>query len=401
MRRIETEILVVGGGLAGLAATAALAAEGFATLCVDPAPVAADEHAAGADLRSTAFLMPSVALLERAGLWAALEPHAAPLRLMRILEDGGPGAGIRTRAEFDAAEIGEPLFGWNLPNWLIRREMLARLSALPGAMLRQAGFVAMVPRLRDIVVRLSDGTQVRARLVVAADGRDSAVRRALGIPAPRIGYGQKAVVFAVSCTLPHQGVSTEIHRAGGPFTLVPLPDRDGVPHAAVVWMEDGPRAAELATMPVQAFETELNARACGVLGRLGLATPRALWPIISQIAARFDGPRSLLVAEAAHVMPPIGAQGLNTSLRDVALLRDLLVEARAAGADIGAPELLARHARRRRAEAALRIAGIDLLNRASQAGARPLREMRRLGLEMLHRTGPLRRLAMRAGMGRG
>lgn len=400
-----TEVLVVGGGLAGLAAAAAFAAEGLATLCIDPAPPPAAESAAGADLRSTALLLPAVRLLERIGLWAALAPHAAPLRTMRILDAGGRPNRVRRTADFAAAELGAELggspFGWNVPNWLLRREMAARLASLPGVRLAREGFAGLVPRTDHAMVRLASGGQVRARLVVAADGRDSAVRRALGIPAPRLGYGQKALVFAVSGTEPHGDVSTEIHRTGGPFTLVPLPDRAGRPHAAVVWMEEARLATRLAALPVKDFEAALNDRALGVMGRLALASPRALWPIVAQLALRLDGPRSALVAEAAHVMPPIGAQGLNAGLRDIEALARLAGAAARAGRDPGAPDLLARYHRARWPDALLRVGGIDLLNRAAQAGAQPLRDLRGAGLALLHGLPPLRRAAMRLGLGTG
>jgi 2-octaprenyl-6-methoxyphenol hydroxylase len=235
--------------------------------------------------------------------------------------------------------------------------------------------------------------------VIAADGRDSFLREAAGIGARRWGYGQKALVFTVAHDMAHEGVSTEIHRTGGPFTLVPLPDRDGAPHAAVVWMETGPRAAALAALAPEAFEAELNARACGVLGTLRLASPRRLWPIVSQSAERLDGPRLALVAEAAHVIPPIGAQGLNMSLADIATLRDLVLEARAAARDIGDPDLLARYARARHPDIAMRIAGVDMLNRAAMAETQSLRDLRRAGLRLLHGLAPLRRGAMRLGLG--
>jgi 2-octaprenyl-6-methoxyphenol hydroxylase len=401
MSRTETDILVAGGGLAGLCATAAFAAAGFRVLCVDPVPAATAEGAPGADLRSTAFLLPAVRLLERAGVWDVLAPHAAPLRVMRILDAGGRENRVLTRADFAAEELGHAVFGWNLPNWLLRRELAARLARLPGAELRAEGVSGLVPRDRAALVRLSGGGTVSARLVIAADGRDSPVRRALGIAAPRLTYGQRALVFAVRAEWPHEGISTEIHRSGGPFTLVPLPDRDGVPHMAVVWMETGPEAMRLAALPVPAFEAALNERACGEQGELQLVTPRAVWPIISQLAARFDGPRTALVAEAAHVMPPIGAQGLNTSLKDVQALLSLVTAAAAAGEDIGAPGLLARYHRARWPDAALRTAGIDFLNRASLAPLQPLRDLRRIGLGILSGVRPVRRLAMRAGLGAG
>jgi 2-octaprenyl-6-methoxyphenol hydroxylase len=400
MERIETDILIAGGGVAGLSAAAAFGAEGLRVICVDPVPPVTEAAAEGSDLRSTAFLQPSIDLLRDAGLWRRLALHAAPLRIMRLADAGGTEPRIRETADFEASELGAEAFGFNLPNWLLRREMVAHLEAMPEArLIAPARVTRLTPRLDAALVQLSDGRQVRARLVVAADGRDSFVREALGIGARRWSYGQKAVVFTVSHVLPHEDVSTEIHRTGGPFTLVPLPDRDGQHHSAVVWMETGPRAQALQEMDVAAFEAALNERACGLLGELRLTSPRRIWPIISQVADRLDGPRAALVAEAAHVIPPIGAQGLNMSLRDIATLRDLCREARDAGRDIGAPDLLARYHRARHGDILMRVMGVDALNRAAMTGWQPLRDLRRAGLRTLHGLRPLRQGAMRLGLG--
>ena len=399
--RETVDVLVAGGGVAGLTAAAAFASAGFSVLSVDPQPPVTSAEAEGSDLRSTAFLQPSVDLLARAGLWERLAPHAAALEVMRIADAGGPEGVIRETADFEARELGAAAFGWNLPNWLLRREMVARLEELPGARLRAGCAVTrLTPRTDGAIVALSTGGQVRAGLVVAADGRDSFVREALGIGVRRWGYGQKAVVFTVTHERPHGGVSTEIHRSGGPFTLVPLPDkRRGC--TAPPWSGWRRAPAPRSSRPCRAdaFEAALNARGCGVLGALRLASPRRLWPIVTQVATRLDGPRAALVAEAAHVVPPIGAQGLNMSLADIAALLDLCTAARAAGRDFGAPDLLARYHRARHPEILLRIAGLDALNRAAMAGARPLRDLRRAGLKALHGLPPLRRAAMRLGMG--
>jgi 2-octaprenyl-6-methoxyphenol hydroxylase len=400
MERVETDILVAGGGVAGLAATAAFAAVGFAVLCVDAVPPVTEAEAEGSDLRSTAFLRPAVDLLERAGLWERLAPYAAELRVMRLADAGGPTGALRAIVDFEAVEIGAPSFGHNLPNWLLRREMVAHIAAAPTAhLVAPARVERLTSRIDHVLVQLSTGVQVRARLVVAADGRDSFVREAVGIAARRWRYGQKALVFAVSHDLPHDGVSTEIHRSGGPFTLVPLPDRDGAHLSAVVWMEVGPKAAALHAMEPRTFEAELNARACGVLGTLRLASPRRIWPIVSQVADRLDGRRTALVAEAAHVIPPIGAQGLNMSLRDIATLVELCRSARDAAGDVGAPALLGRYARTRHPDILMRVAGVDLLNRAAMAETATLRDLRLAGLRLLHGLEPVRRGAMRLGLG--
>jgi len=395
MRRIEADVLVAGGGVAGLTAAAALASAGLRVICVDPVPPVTSAEAEGSDLRSTAFLLPALDLLDRAGLRARLAPHAAELKVMRLADAGGAEGVIRETVDFVAEEVGAAAFGWNVPNWLLRREMVARLAELPDAELRPGVRVERVtPRTDATLVALSDGTQARVALVIAADGRDSAVREGLGIGARRWGYGQKALAFTVAHERPHEGVSTEIHRSGGPFTLVPLPDRDGAPHSAVIWMEAGPRAAALAAMDDAAFARALQRRSCDVLGALRPAGPRRLWPIIAQVAGRLDGPRAALIAEAAHVVPPIGAQGLNMSLADIAALLDL---AQAGG--VGAPDLPGRYHRRRYGDMLLHVAGIDALNRAAIAGARPLRDLRLAGLRAVAGIAPVRRAAMRLGLG--
>ena len=395
--REETDILVSGGGIAGLTAAAALGAAGFRVICVDPDPPVTQEDAAGSDLRSTAFLQPSVAVLRAAGLWDRLLPFAAPLQIMRIVEAGGPVAKPRIVKDFDAAEISDQPFGWNLPNWLLRREISARLAGLPNVSFRPGmATTALFTRETEALVTLSDGSTVAARMVAAADGRNSTMRAALGIPVKTLRYGQKALAFAVTHPIPHGNVSTEIHRSGGPFTLVPLPDRDGKPASAVVWMEAGPEVARLAALPAGDFAEALNARSCGILGPLTVVSRLTTWPIIAQMAARMAGQRTALLAEAAHVVPPIGAQGLNMSLADLAALLDL---ATAHPADLGSAAMLEAYHRARHRDIQLRVTGIDALNRASMVGAQGLRDLRAGLLDTLYSIAPLRRTLMRAGLG--
>ena len=224
------------------------------------------------------------------------------------------------------------------------------------------------------------------------------MRQAAGIDVKTTRYGQKALAFAVTHEAPHGGVSTEVHRTGGPFTLVPLPDFDGRPSSAVVWMETGPEVARLADLDVPAFEAEMTARSAGLDGPLKLASARTVWPIISQVAERMEGTRLALVAEAAHVVPPIGAQGLNMSLGDLAALLDL---AEADPAGLGQRKMLTAYHKARHAEVRARVAGIDALNRASMVEAQALRDMRMRALRAFYKVKPVRVALMRAGLGTG
>lgn len=394
---IDTDIFISGGGVAGLAATIAFAQAGFTTLCADPTPPITTRDDAGADLRTTAFLQPAKAFLDQIGLWQAFAPHATPLQIMRIVDAGGDLAEPRATHDFNAADISDQPFGWNLPNWLLRREMVAHLESLPNATFCPGvGTSTVLTRQREARVTLTDGTRLRAKLIIAADGRASPVREALGIKVTTTRYGQKALAFAVTHSHPHENISTEVHRTGGPFTLVPLPDHNGKPCSAIVWMERGPEAARLAALPEPKFEAEMTARSAGLYGPLKLASRRTIWPIISQIAERLVGERTALVAEAAHVVPPIGAQGLNMSLADIAALLDI---ASANPEDPGAAPGLTKFARTRHAEIRARVTGVDALNRASMADAPGLRDMRLRALNGLYSVAPVRRILMRAGLG--
>lgn len=395
----DHDIIISGGGVAGLIAAAAFGGAGFRVLCVDPAPPVTGRDADGADLRTTAFLQPARDVLTRAGVWDRLAGHATPLRVMRIVDAGGTDGAARARCDFVADEVSPLPFGWNLPNWLLRRELVAHLAALDTVTFRPGvGTTTVLTRQAEVRVGFSDGSRARARLLIGADGRNSPVRDALGIGQRTRRFGQKALAFAVTHAQPHDGISTEIHRAGGPFTLVPLPDLGGRPCSAVIWMERGPEALRLAALDEAAFNRTMTDRSCGIMGDLRLAGARSLWPIVSQIADRFSAERCALIAEAAHVVPPIGAQGLNMSIADIALLLDL---ARGSPADPGRRDLLDRYHLRRHTAVLARVSGIEALNRASMAGTPLLQDARLLGLTAIHGLAPVRRGLMRLGTGSG
>jgi len=393
----NVDILISGGGVAGLTAAAAFGKAGFSVICADPTPPVTERDAEGSDLRTTAFLQPSQTLLDQIGLWDRYAPHAAALQIMRIVDAGGEVSEPRLVKEFDASDISEKPFGWNLPNWLLRRELVAFLQDLPNVDFRQGvGTKSLFTRTQEARVTLTDSSLISCRLVIAADGRSSPMRDAAGIGVKTMRYGQKALAFAVTHPQPHQNVSTEIHRSGGPFTLVPLPDYQGKSSTAIVWMETGPEVDRLANLPVPEFEAAMNERSCGILGELTLASRRTVWPIISQVAERMSSERLALIAEAAHVVPPIGAQGLNMSLGDLRALLDL---ATANPSDLGSRKMLDQYHKTRHGEVQVRVTGIDVLNRASMAHAQPLRDARAMGLNALYSLAPVRKTLMQMGLG--
>ncbi|MEO0922241.1 MAG: UbiH/UbiF family hydroxylase [Pseudomonadota bacterium] len=397
MTAFDCDIIVCGGGVAGLSAAALFGGAGYHTVCVDPAPPVTKRDADGADLRTTAILQPAQALLEKAGIWAALSSEAAELQIMRIVDAGGRVPEPRVTKDFDASDISEKPFGWNVPNWHLRYALVEHLKSQPRVDFRPGtGATSLFTREGEARVGLSDGTRLRARLVIAADGRNSFIRQSAGVAVRTTRYGQKALSFAVTHDVPHENISTEIHRTGGPFTLVPLPDYKGKPSSAIVWMETAAEATRIADLDEAEFEAEMNTRSCGVLGSLKLASRRTVWPIISQLAERMYAERVALVAEAAHVVPPIGAQGLNMSLGDLHLLLEL---AERSYEGLGNSEMLMAYNRARHWEITARVQGINLLNRTSMASAPLLRDARAMGIEALYAMTPVRKTLMQIGLG--
>ncbi|MEL6767694.1 MAG: FAD-dependent oxidoreductase [Pseudomonadota bacterium] len=401
MSMIETDILVAGGGIAGLTAAARLAAEGLDVTCVDPRPAGGgDGHAA--DQRTTAFLMPAIGSFRRAGAYAAMQKAAEPLWTMRIVDVSGPPLRIRSEGRFEARDLGEAPFGYNIPNEVARSALAASLARRDHArFIEGTGVAAATRQGAGVAALLDDGTRVAARLLVAADGRDSPLAKAARIPTQRWGHDQRALVLTVSHAEPHGGVSTEMHRPGGPLVLVPLPDKDGRHRSAVVWLDSPARMARLVALDDAALGAELTADTLGLFGPLTLEGPRASWPIVSQLAGRFHARRMALVGEPAHVVPPTGAQGANMGVGDAEALAGLVAEAKAAGTDIGSDALLARYTRTRLPEVAARVLGVSALNGIVRSPLAPVQALRRLGLGATTGLPPLRRFVMRAGMGAG
>ena len=222
------------------------------------------------------------------------------------------------------------------------------------------------------------------------------MREAAGIAVQTQRSGQKVLAFVATHALPHDNVSTEIYNQGGAFTTVPLPDHQGSPASAIVWMNDGPRAQALAALDAADFDAEMTQRACGLLGPMERIGGLRSWPVVTQRATSLTAERVALIAEAAHVLPPIGAQGLNTSLHDVAALLTLAQNDPDA---LGSAPQLAAYEKTRARDIALRAHAIDAFNRICKSGERPVQALRRNGLKLVHDIAPLRKAIMRAGLG--
>jgi len=377
------EVAVIGGGPAGLVSAIALAAAGVDTLLI--APPAEDDH------RTTALLAGSVTALATLGVWDACLPHAAPLVSIRLIDD--TRRLLRApEVTFAAAEIGLDTFGHNIENRHLIAALQGRAAQLNISRVA-APALAVASDHAGATVTLDDGL-ARVRLVVGADGQHSLCRAAAGIGTNRYAYPQNALTLNLRHGRPHQAAATEFHTEHGPFTLVPLPDR----RSSLVCVLDPETAQDLNAMTGPALAEEIERRAHSLLGRMSVEPGRGLFPLTAESADSAARARIALVGEAAHVLPPIGAQGLNLGLRDGATIAEIVADVRRRNLDVGAPEVLARYNAQRRADVMSRTVAVDMLNRSLLTGFIPAQAMRGLSLYLVDRIDPLRRALMREGV---
>jgi len=380
---ITAEVAVIGGGPAGLVSAIALKAAGVDAVLIAPR--------AENDQRTTALLASSLTALATLGCWEACRPHAAPLVTLRIVDD--TRRLLRApEVAFAAAEIGLDAFGSNIENRHLIAALTARAAELTLPRVETPALV-VASDPSGVTINFAGGT-ARVPLAIGADGQRSLCRAAAGIGTRRHAYPQTALTLNLAHTRPHHDTATEFHTESGPFTLVPLPDQ----RTSLVCVVKPAQAEALAAMSEMELSAEVERRAHSVLGKVTVEPGRGLFPLAIETADSFARSRIALVGEAAHVVPPIGAQGLNLGLRDAATLAELVVDARRQKLDVGSPAVLAGYDAARRADAASRRIAVDLLNRSLLTGFLPAHGMRGLSLYLVDRIGPLRQALMREGV---
>jgi 2-octaprenyl-6-methoxyphenol hydroxylase len=386
MTRMDAECAVVGGGPAGLTAAIALASSGMETALIAKSVNLADP-------RTTALLHGSVNALGTLEVWERCRQDAAPLRAIRIVDDTGRLLrGPETR--FEAGEIGLEAFGYNIQNRFLLRALEERARAISSLTWIADEAVGLEIADHGATVQLKNGGSLICRLVIAADGRRSICRGAAGIETDCHSYPQTALTFNLSHGRPHRDTSTEFHTHTGPFTLVPLPDN----RSSLVFVTHPDEAPSLAALSPLALAEEIERRSHSILGKVQVEPNRGMFPLTVETAERFGAHRIALIGEAAHTLPPIGAQGLNLGLRDAATIAELVAIAHREGDDVGTSQLTGRYDYMRRADIMSRTLAVDLLNRSLLLDFLPLQGARALGLLSMQRMGPLRRAAMREGI---
>lgn len=391
-KNIKVDLVISGGGIAGLSLALLMAGIGLDVHVidpVDPAKLSAPKPSG----RTVALMNSSANILRTAGLNAP-ENIGNPLSMMRIIDKSIAGAHEQI-SEFESADIGLEQFGFNIPNNVLHHALFDLAKSHKAITLHcPAKLEHYIIENGGCIVTLDNGKTLITPLLVGADGRKSAVRALAGIKADEHNYGQSAMTFIINHSRAHNNAATEFHYPSGPLALVPLQGNQ----SSVVWVEKTEKAEDLIRLKKQELENLFNDKTNSILGGATLETGVESWPLCSIKAQKLTAPHVAVIAEAAHVMSPITAQGLNLSLRDVAALAEVLADGARAGLSLGDPVLLARYERRRSLDYQTRTLGVDGMMRLVSNDILPLQAARRTGFKVLDAIAPLKHFAMRHGL---
>jgi len=389
------DALIIGAGPVALTMACALKRIGASVcLCGELPP----QSPTAPDLRTAALFDGSLRMLRRLNVWDAIAPNMAPIDAIRIVDTTGHL--LRAPEQlFSAADIGELHLGFNVPNPVLVDALVKEATANAGKLDAKIEInldvrIANVSIAADhVTATFTDGTQRVGRVTIAADGRRSLTRDAARIAVNAWDLDQSAVTAHFTHAFDNDAISTELHTQHGPCTVVPMePNR-----SSLVWMTTKESAAQLGRQSNTDFIASLEERLQGLLGPVSEITQRRVFPLSTLIAEQFASNRVALIGEAAHAFPPIGAQGLNLGLRDVASLTDHLNQALSSGTDPGAAEVLTAYNRDRRADIAVRTYGVDAFNRSLSGPVTSM--MRGATLHALKAMPALRRFMMQRGTG--
>jgi 2-octaprenyl-6-methoxyphenol hydroxylase len=380
----KCKVTIMGAGVPGLSMALLLAQEGIEVTLCDKLKI--PEKPEPLSSRTAALMQNSLALLEKIGIWPDFKPQACALSTLTIMDDSDfpRGEDKIIRQAFNASELGLDCFGYNIPIQSLRAALHQKAKDSENIMIHE-----------NAEISYEDDSIISADLVIGADGRHSVVRDWAGIETTQKHYDQTAITCLVSHSLNHENTSYEFQRSGGPCTFVPAGDN----RSSVVWVEKTSDAETFIKLPQKAFIQALQARSRDILGRIELLGHGAeSWPLMTLKANTLIAPKTALIAEAAHVLSPLGAQGLNLSLRDVAVLYEEIMKARDNGQAIGSHNVLKAYENRRMRDLKTRFYGIDMLNSFIISDNPAVKLIRRIGLKNAMAISPLRQMLMQEGL---
>ncbi|ARS28474.1 FAD-dependent monooxygenase [Sphingomonas sp. KC8] len=391
---MESDVIILGGGLVGLTLAIALDAHGLSSIVIDPADPQAT-LAAGFDGRASAVASAPWRMLQTIGVGARLEGKGCPIETIRVTDGLTPQALLFEPGEDDGA------VGIMFENRALRTALRESALAAKNITLLMPARPADVRRdATGAHVTLADGRTVRGSLLIGAEGRRSPTREAAGIRIANWSYDHTAIIGSVTHERPHEGVAHEIFYPQGPFAILPLnDDADGRHRSAIVWTVSGKDAPAMLGLGPRAFAAEAYKKMGGLLGAIELASPLSSYPLGFHHAAKITGERLALVGDAAHGIHPIAGQGLNLGFRDVACFTEVLVEGARLGMDLGDAQLLARYERWRSLDTFMVAAATDGLTRLFGVRGRTASAVRRFGLGAVERIAPLKRRFMAEARG--
>jgi 2-octaprenyl-6-methoxyphenol hydroxylase len=380
----RADIIILGGGLIGLALASALDSSGLSAIVVDPADPEQRKDAAF-DGRTSAVSSSSMRMLQTIGVADHLPEPGCPIRTIQVADGLDPGG-----LAFETVDGDEPL-GWMNENRNLRAALRVRAEAGRKLwLLWKSRAVAVERGEYGVMVSLEDGRKLSAPLLVAAEGRNSPTREAAGIRIARWRYDHTAIVSVVRHECSHENIAYEIFYPAGPFALLPMTDDKGSHRSAIVWSVRSDDAEGLLSLDELDFAAEAEAAMGGFLGDISLAAPRSTYPLGFHHAAQITSQRLALVGDSAHAMHPIAGQGLNVGFRDVAALTQVLVEGARLGFDLGDRQLLDRYQRWRALDTLMVSLATDGLTRIYGVPGRAASAIRRLGMSVIDRVAPVK-----------